>query len=222
MSIKHVLISSAGFACLAILGSLMPPHQAAAQPARPVTAVELTGPIPLPVTGNVGITGTPAVNVNSLPAVNLTAGNTVQIGNPPSSPLPVREVRTRHTVHSDRLTCFLTIETSAPICNGPSFIVPPGRRLVVTYFSVQAEGLQAGQAVIGLLRSTGTAGDYALPMTPPALAAGRTSGGAHMDIRFESGITVTPSCLKSSSEAGGLLNPPRCSVSFAGYLEDSL
>ncbi len=54
---------------LIVGASLVIVSGAAAQGGRPAAPVEVTNPLPLPVTGNVGIVGTPNANVSNMPTV---------------------------------------------------------------------------------------------------------------------------------------------------------
>lgn len=221
MNTRQYLATAAGLGGLAIVASLMPPPQASAQGNRPNTPVEIVNPVPLPVTGSVAINGTPTVNVAGIPALSLASNATVQVGNAGNNPVPVRDTKTRQVFHSASSSCTLPDRVLIPSCKGSQYVVPLGKRLVVTYFSAQGEGLVQGQSVIGSLTSAGL-GSYTLPMAPFCSAGGRTSTAAHTEIRYEPGTIVVPSCTKSDSASSGFLEPGICFMNYTGYLEDAL
>jgi hypothetical protein len=62
---KNHLIAGAVLSVLAVIGTIMNSHQAAAQGPPNGLAVNIVNPVPVPVTGSLGITGTPKVTIDS-------------------------------------------------------------------------------------------------------------------------------------------------------------
>src|SRR5215210_5150461 len=86
---------------------------------------------------NVGITGTPTVNL---------ANNSVQVSNPATNPVPVRDVdeEARQPFQELRLVEFGETDNNADTLFNP---IPPGKRLVIEHVSAIAS-LPPGQKMV--------------------------------------------------------------------------
>src|SRR5262245_48246041 len=123
---KNYLITAAVLIVLAVIGSIINSHQAAAQGPPNGLSVNIINPVPLPVTGTVtgtvGVTGT----------VDLASGASVHVNNTVTDPVRARNVDEpgRNPFQED-----FVIGPTAPGCNTTaciirsSFVVPSGKRL---------------------------------------------------------------------------------------------
>jgi hypothetical protein len=99
---KNHLIAAAVFSVLAIIGTIMNSHQAAAQGPPNGLAVNVVNSIPLQATvsGNVGITGTPNVNVANPATAPVLALNVNDPGRIPYQSVVLANCSTRECVAS--------------------------------------------------------------------------------------------------------------------------
>jgi hypothetical protein len=115
--IKNHLIAAAVLSVLALIGTIMNSHQAAAQGPPNGLAVNIVNPVPVPVSGNVGITGNSAAN-----------------------PLIVED-------RIEPVSFFTSCNTSGDSCTGNPYTVPPGKLLIIEYLSAGVAQLPAGEGI---------------------------------------------------------------------------
>ena len=122
---KHLAIA-AGIGTLAVIGTIMNSHQVKAAGAGPTVTIDPTQ-LPLQVTGSTSVSGT----------VGLAAGSAVSVNNATSSPVPVRDMNDGIQPVQATGSCSSPAFT---IGCGPLTIytVPPGKRLVIEYASMNA------------------------------------------------------------------------------------
>ena len=155
------LLAGAGLVALAVIGSEMSLHRAAATSGPGVT---ISGPLPLPIAGSttvsgtvaatqsgapwsvnvantptVSITGTPSVSVNSVPPVSLAVGTSVRDTDNPA----------RQPFQASVILNFATTDTVAT----NTLEVPTGKELVIEYVSMFAD-LPTGNTLLELVVST--------------------------------------------------------------------
>jgi hypothetical protein len=165
---KNHVIVAAVFSVLAIIGSIMNSHQAAAQGPPGGMSVNIVNPLPVPVTGSITSTVTGTVGLASGTTVGLASGASVRLNNTVTDPVRVRNVNDAIQPFQTGAGCSEVIGQTG--CNVDVFTVPAGKRAVIEYFSGVAR-IDAGQ--VALLDVTMvTAGfpiDQFLALTTPAV-----------------------------------------------------
>jgi hypothetical protein len=116
-ALRSLVVGAALIASTALVGLLTSAAPADAQNKRPPTPVDIVSSVPLEVSGNIA----------------LAAGGSVNVGNPPSSPVPVRDVDEA----AKELFQFGTPSSSFDGSAGVREVltVPAGKRLVIEHFS---------------------------------------------------------------------------------------
>jgi hypothetical protein len=132
--LKNHLIAAAVLSVLAVIGTIMNSHQAAAQGPPNGLAVNIVNPVPLPVsgtvTGNVGVTGTVAATQSGTWNVSVNGTPGILIANPATNPVFIRNVdEPGRQPYSEDVVSF---------CNGSNCVssfspVPQGKRLVIEH-----------------------------------------------------------------------------------------
>jgi hypothetical protein len=128
--LKNHLIAAALLSALAIIGTIMNSHQAAAQGPPNGLAVNIVNPVPVPVAGSLGITGTVAATQSGVWNVGLT-------GNTAANPLLVRDVDGPNRQPFQRI---FNVAGGVGTGCGTNFCVislgtvPTGKFLVLTHF----------------------------------------------------------------------------------------
>ena len=149
LTLKKVFICLVAISVLlAAIGGLTPSSAQGSRPAEdvnvvntPVVQAQQAGPwtvgAQLTPGSTVGITGTPTVSISGTPTVNVSNLPPVTVLN---TPLPVREVGV-----PEPFQARIPVSVDGPSNSGQgSLTVPPGKRLVIEYFSATG-GLNANQ-----------------------------------------------------------------------------
>jgi hypothetical protein len=133
---KNHVIAAAVFSVLAIIGSIMNSHQAAAQGPPSGMSVNIVNPLPVPVTGSVTstVTGT----------VGLASGASVHVNNTVTDPVRVRNVNDAVQPFQGGGAC--TVLAGLGACEQNLLLVPSGKRAVIEYFSGGTNPLSVGGA----------------------------------------------------------------------------
>jgi hypothetical protein len=137
---KNHLIAMAVLSVLAIVGSIMNSHQAAAQGPPNGLAVNIVNPLPVPVTGSTTVSGTIAAtqsgawNVGLTPgaSVGITGTPNVNVTNPATAPVLFLNVNDPGRIAYQSVTRASCVKNT---CNGVFPAVPSGHRLVIQHFS---------------------------------------------------------------------------------------
>jgi hypothetical protein len=201
---KNHLIAVVVLSVLAIVGTIMNSHQAAAQDGGPT--VTIGSPIPLPVTGSVTSTVTGTVPVTG--TVGLASGASVHVNNTVIDPVRVRNV-------NDAIQPFqATVECNGPVaCSAAIFSVPAGKRAVIEYFSGDASVGPGATAVAELV--IGTVKHF-VPLTSPQPTSGSlltTAWGQQVRLYADSGLIT-------GTGGGGGDGNVVFRFSISGYLVD--
>ena len=156
------LIAGAVLAVLGTVGVLMNSQQATAQGPPDGLAVRIVQPVPVPVTGSV--TGT----------LNLAPGASVRVNNPATDPVLVRSVGDQVQPVQKQGNCQATQGTIG--CQGLTYTVPAGKRLVLEYASMNACTLPETAAYMTVTTNVGGSFvSHSLPAAPPAGSPGTTN-----------------------------------------------
>lgn len=160
----------------------------------------------------------PVLVVNS-PSEPVPVTGTVSVGNLGNSPLPVRDVDNpaRQPVQA-HASCD---GTGATGCSTSIFVVPPGKRLVIEYASMQA-GIPAGQVALFEIQTIagGASGsvEHSFPLSAPSVSGfggGLTAVGQQVRVYADPGITVNVSGRRNI-----VAGDARFSFSISGHLVD--
>jgi hypothetical protein len=207
---KNHLIAAAVLSVLAIVGTIMNSHQAAAQPPGPPDglAVRVVNNSPIPVTGTV--TGT----------VDLASGASVRVNNTVADPVRVRNV-------NDAIQPFQAVAVCSGVspmvdCETPLLTVPAGKRAVIEYFSGEALLDPQQVALPSLVTAVGTTASlkHFVPPTSPAFtlgagaAVGTTGWGQQVHLYADPGTVINGSAERSGS------GPFTFAFHISGYLVD--
>jgi hypothetical protein len=149
---KNHVIVAAVFSVLAIIGSIMNSHQAAAQGPPGGMSVNIVNPLPMPVTGSVTSTVTGTVGLASGTTVGLASGASVRVNNTVTDPVRVRNVNDAIQPFQAQGAC--TSVAGASECSTIFFTVPAGKRAVIEYFSGSVTGLFSTGTVVGSFLTT--------------------------------------------------------------------
>jgi hypothetical protein len=191
---KDHLIAAAVLSVLAIIGTIMNSHQAAAQGPPNGLAVNIVNPLPVPVTGSTTISGT----------VESTIANT------PTTAVPTVAAPAASQLYESSCTGFFN-GGSGMIC---TFAPPPaGHTLFIETASIRSSPTSGQAPVNALIKNTnnGVSGvSIAIPMVQQG--GGSFTGTLAGRIWVKAGETPTCSVLQNNNDSGGAL----CSI--IGYL----
>src|SRR5215831_8923830 len=187
---KNHLIAAAALSVLAIIGTIMNSHQAAAQPPGPPggLAVNIVNPVPVPVTGSTTVSGTVAATQSGSWSVGIQGTPQVQVTNLSSSPVVTADV-SKFASNIVELECDPNSATLSPCIlstpgavNGGTFTVPPGQKFVLTSADLESPP-GSGNIVVTLFQ--GPAGirkvreNWIIP-----------AGSSMIQLQFPSGIVI--------------------------------
>jgi hypothetical protein len=169
--LRNHLIAAAVLSVLAVTGTIMNSRQAAAQGPPNGLAVNIVSPVPLPITGTVSSAITGTVGVTG--TVGLASGASVHVNNTAADPVRVRNVSDDEPGRNPFQQDFV-VGSTAPGCNTTScsipgsFVVPNGKRLVITNVTGQVfatNGPSAGASLTTIAAGGGGVATLSLPST---------------------------------------------------------
>ena len=205
---KNHLIAAAVLSMLAIIGTIMNSHQAAAQPPGPPggLAVNIVNPVPVPVTGSINstVTGT----------VGLASGASVRVDNTVTDPVRVRNVNDAIQPFQAQGSCTTS---NSGACSATLFTVPTGKRAVIEYFSGSAI-MSAGQVLSAGLQTIPNGLHHLVPTTPPAPnGTFPIQWGQQVRLYADGGSNVSGEAVSSGSGGSAGFNSE---FIISGYLVD--
>lgn len=180
-TLKKNLTAIAAAGSLFVIGSFMSRH-AVADSSKDVVIAN----VPLPVSGTVAATQSGAWNVGILGSPNVT------VANPAGNPVQVRDVNeaSQPVAAANGLAFF---ESAAQV-DIPLYTVPPGKRLVIEYFSGECF-MPTGRTAVASVRYLGAGRllQHWLTMSPPATSGSAlpfTSFGGPLRAYVDPGVPV--------------------------------